>query len=248
MTTWGRSQIEVMARAAGWGNTSRDISYVAMAESSGNDKTVNPIGAVGLLQILQPTHVKDHPTWTVKWLQDPMNNLKAGLVLYKQAGNKLDGPWLDSRDKGDGGGWGKHVSGSGSSVSPVSDEDKRKKAEDACSLLKGAAYDECVRVHMEDGGGSLNPLQNLNDTAVQISRLAQALAKAGNWMADPANWVRVVYVVGGGILAIAAVNIVARPYINPLARSVRQVIPVKTARDVKRQITGTTTETRHSKE
>jgi hypothetical protein len=226
MAKWTRVQIEVMGRAVGWGSDSRDMSYVAMAESGGDDKVVNSIGCVGLLQINQPVHVGAHPTWSRKWLQDPMNNLRAGLVLFKAAGKKWDGPWLDSRDKGSGGGWGQHVRGGGGGATQAGD--------DPCELLKGTpAYDYCVGEGGPPAGGGLGGLE---ETADQIGRLAQAVAKAGNWLSDPANWVRIVYVGGGALLALAAVNVIAQPYAARAYRQVVGALPVKTAKDVARQV------------
>lgn len=229
MAKWSRTQIEVMARASGWGSRSRDVSYVAMAESSGDDHVVNSIGCVGLLQINQPVHVGSHPKWTRKWLQDPMHNLAAGLVLYKAAGSKFDGPWLDSRDKGSGGGWGQHVSGSGGAT----------QVDDPCADIKGDAKKYCEEGQQDpnaeipfdpNAGGEGGSLMNL---AFEVGRLAQVAAKGANWIADPANWVRVAYVVGGGVLAIAAVNMVARPYLNPALQAIRQVVPTQTIKKMR---------------
>lgn len=233
MATYDRATIEGMAMLAGWGKRSKDVSYVAMAESSGDASVVNSIGCVGLLQINQPVHVGSHPQWTVKWLKDPINNLKAGLVLYKAAGEKFDGPWLDSRDKGAGGGWGQHVKGSGTGGTGTD----ATQASDPCDALKGTpGYDYCVGKGRGDGDNSLIPGA---DVAGQVGRLAQAVAKAGEWIADPANWVRVIYVVGGGVLAIAAVNMVARPYISPAYQAIKQVIPTQTIRKAARQVSST---------
>lgn len=225
---YSRAEIEGLGLLTGWGSKSRDMSYVAMAESGGDPKIVNSIGCVGLLQINQPVHVSAHPTWTKEWLKNPVNNLKAGLVLYKAAGEKFDGPWLDSRDKGGGGGWGKHVKGSGGIIQTDVD----------CSKVDGVAKEYCEK-------GNLDPETEIpidpNDPgsgagiwqlASELSRLAQATAKAGNWLADPANWVRIAYVAGGAVLAIAAVNMVARPYVNPALHAVRQVLPVQTVKKI----------------
>lgn len=232
MTRYSRGEIEAMAVMTGWGRHARDASWVAMAESSGESSTVNSIGCVGLMQVNQPVHVQAHPTWTVKWLQVPTNNLRAAKTLFDGAGQKWDGPWLDSRDKGGigtgNGGWGQFVKGGGG-ASQVDDE------EDACSLLTGPAKAYCERDDGSDGGApdTGTPLDDVADTAEQLSRIAQAVAKGANWIADPANWVRVVYVVGGGVLTVAAVNVIARPAIAPAVQAVGQVIPTKTYRRVR---------------
>jgi hypothetical protein len=240
MAKWSKNQIMIMARAAGWGDRSSDAAEVAMAESGGDDKIVNSIGCVGLMQVNQPVHVKAHPKWTVKWLQDPMNNLAAALVLFKASGEKFDGPWLDSRDKGGGGGWGGKVKGgSTGGASQAGDKDSGN-----CDLLKGTpGYEYCMRD--SEGGGGGGALDDLGDTAAQIGRVAQAIAKAGNWIADPGNWVRVAYVAGGAVLALVAVNVIMQPYAARAYRQVVGALPTKTVRDVSRQVRGsTTTETR----
>lgn len=229
MAKWSRVQIAIMARASGWGSHSEDVSWVAMAESGGDDKTVNSIGCVGLLQINQPVHVGSHPKWTVKWLKDPMNNLAAGLVLFKADGNSFESAWADSKHKGGiPEGWGPHV-GAGSS----SGSDATQTADDPCALLKDTpGYDQCVA----DNGGKSNGTPSLGDTAAEIGRLAQAVAKAGNWLADPANWVRIGYVIGGGLLALTAASVIIRPYAAGAYGDVRRALPVRTTKDVARQL------------
>lgn len=185
MAVYSRAQIEVMARAAGWGSASRDASYVAMAESSGDASAVNSIGATGLMQILQPVHVKAHPTWTTAWLKNPINNLTAGRILYKAAGSKFDGPWLDSRDKGAGGGWGAHVKGSGSS-----------------SSADQAGFDPWAGDEVAGALGDVPGLQGVAD-------IASFTAKAGNWISNPANWIRILYVAGGAALVITGLTVIA---------------------------------------
>lgn len=66
----------------------------AKAESSLNPAVVNSIGAVGLFQILQPTHVRAHPEWTVAYLKDPGNNVAAARVLSNNWKNSA--PWVSS--------------------------------------------------------------------------------------------------------------------------------------------------------
>lgn len=209
MAKWSRAQIEVMARAVGWGSHSADVSWVAMAESGGDDKAVNSIGCVGLLQINQPVHVGSHPKWTRAWLQNPMNNLAAGLVLFKAAGSKFGGPWLDSRNKGAlPEGWGPHVKGGTASQTGLDD-------------LPGVPQpgDDSL-------GDLLTPdISPLTDVATQMGRIAQATAKAANWLADPFNWLRIAYVTGGGVLVLVAVNAVVRPPTERAVRTVAATLP-----------------------
>lgn len=225
---YSRAEIQTYAVLAGWGTRASDASWVAMAESSGDASVVNSIGAVGLMQINQPVHVQAHPSWSVKWLQNPVNNLRAAKVLFDAAGKKWDGPWLDSRDKGGlptgNGGWGQHVKGSGATTVSDPCEGLTGDMKTRCEESNGGTTDIPIDPNDPGAGGDLGSL------VLQVGRLAQITAKAANWMADPANWVRVTYVVGGGVLAIAAVNVIARPVVAPTVQAVRQVIPTKTYR------------------
>lgn len=231
MAKWPRNSIAVMARAAGWGARAEDVSWVAMSESGGDDSVVNSIGCVGLLQINQPVHVGAHPTWTRKWLQNPINNLKAGLVLYKGAGSSFDAPWADSKTKGGiPGGWGPKVTGGSTGATQAAD--------DPCDALKGTpGYEFCTRGNGDTG----TPADDLQEAAAQIGRIAQAVAKAGNWLADPGNWVRITYVAGGGLLALTAVAVIIRPYSAAAYRDVRRVLPVQSARAAGRKLRPSTT-------
>jgi hypothetical protein len=216
VATFSRVQIEVMARAAGWGARSKDVSWVAMAESSGDARQVNSIQCVGLLQINQPVFIDQHPSWTIEYLQDPMNNLRVGLTIFQQAGNQFDGPWADSKTKGGiPGGWGPHVTGGSTGTGTGSSGgDAAQVADDPCKYIKGPAHKHCVG-SLPDPGTYPDPSGGgIWDTAAEIGRLAQTVAKAGNWLADPANWVRIAYVVGGGILAVTAIDVIIRPAVS----------------------------------
>lgn len=242
--TYSRAEVQTMAVLAGWGTRASDASWVAMAESSGDAGIVNSIGAVGLMQVNQPVHVKAHPSWTVAWLKNPVNNLRAAKILFDEAGQKWDGPWLDSRDKGGlptgNGGWGQHVKGSG--ATSVSDPcagltgDMKKR----CEASQGGTQD--IPIDPNDPGAGVG----LEGLVGQVGRLAQVAVKAANWMASPANWVRVVYVTAGGVLAIAAVNVIARPAVAPVAQAVKQVTPAKTVRRARAAVARRRTEKKES--
>lgn len=109
MATLTQGQVYAIALAAGLPNP-KVMAAVAMAESSGRTDVVNSIGCVGLWQINQPVHVKTHPTWTVSWLKNPMNNAAAAKVIYQSQGMAAweaytgkdgvgsDGPWRQFAD------------------------------------------------------------------------------------------------------------------------------------------------------
>lgn len=254
MATWTRNEVAIFARSAGWKGAADDASWVAMAESSGNDKTVNSIGCVGLMQINQPVHVGSHPKWSVKWLQDPINNMSAALVLYKAAGNSFDQAWADSKTKGGiPGGWGPHVKGGGGGGGATQIGD------DPCAgfILPGLgkdnpAYKDCTKKGGDTSGGGNGlgdalGLGGIADVASQLGRLAQALAKSGNWLSEPKNWLRIAYVAGGAALGITAVAVIIRPYTAGAYRQIYGALPVKSVRDMARQ-RNTTTITHEQKE
>lgn len=85
MATLTQGQIYTIALTAGLENP-KLMAAIAMAESSGRTDVVNSIGCVGLWQINQPVHAKAHPTWTVAWLKNPVNNALAAKVIYKSQG------------------------------------------------------------------------------------------------------------------------------------------------------------------
>jgi hypothetical protein len=85
MTTLSQTQIKVYAATVGMSNPSL-MAAIAMAESSGRTDVVNSIGCVGLWQIDQPVHVKTHPTWTVAWLKNPLNNAIAAKSILNSQG------------------------------------------------------------------------------------------------------------------------------------------------------------------
>ncbi|MGW7281663.1 transglycosylase SLT domain-containing protein [Streptomyces sp. NPDC054844] len=243
MAKWSKAQIAVMARAVGWGARSEDAAEVAMAESGGDDKIVNSIKCVGLMQINQPVHVGAHPTWTIKWLQNPMNNLRAALVLYRAAGNKWDGPWLDSRDKGGGGGWGGKVSGSsgGTGTSQAGDSFGDNPLEDFWNDLLGEPERGPGSEGWDEDPFDLNDqlgITGVREIAAQLGRLAQALAKGANWLGDTSNWVRVAYVAGGALLALTAVNIIAKPPVESAVRTVSGTLPAKAVKTIARKTRG----------
>jgi hypothetical protein len=52
-----------------------------------------------------------------------------------------------------------------------------------------------------------------------LTDIAGFMAKAGNWLSDSGNWVRIVYVVGGMALAIGGLTVIGRPLITSAATS-----------------------------
>jgi len=193
MPTLTRGQIEVYARAAGLPGPL--FASIALAESSGRTDIVNSIGCVGLWQINQPVHVKDHPTWSTGWLKDPANNAAAAKVLYRQSGLL---PWISSAPKWTlDNAWSTFRRGGGSVV----EQFERK-------------FGGVTDVVGDVTGG-------VTDVAGSALRLVDVAERTGTWVSTPANWARVAYVGGGLVLVAVAANMaVTWPAAGRVARTV----------------------------
>lgn len=65
-----------------------------------------------------------------------------------------------------------------------------------------------------------NPVQGLED----IGAASRDVVRAGQWIANPRNLLRVVYVVAGGILIIAGASALAKPLIDPVIKDTRKAV------------------------
>lgn len=65
-----------------------------------------------------------------------------------------------------------------------------------------------------------NPVQGLED----IGAASRDLVRAGQWIANPQNLLRVVYVVGGGVLIIAGASALAKPVWEPALAQTRGAV------------------------
>lgn len=213
MATLTYDQIVQVARAGGLPGDPEVWAAIAMAESSGRTDVVNSLGCVGLWQINQPAHIKSHPTWTVSWLQNPVNNARAAAVVYRAqgfnaweaytgpSGHGSSGPWRDYYQQ--------HSSHHAESASWWGDFWKGFK--DGFDTGPGPE-------DLWDGGMGNDPslagVTGLGDVAKGIGTIAEAVAKTAVWLGNAKNWVRVGYVAGGGVLVLMGLTIVARPLVN----------------------------------
>lgn len=65
-----------------------------------------------------------------------------------------------------------------------------------------------------------NPVQGLED----IGAASRDLVRAGQWIANPQNLIRVVYVVGGGVLIVAGASALAKPAWQPVLSQTRGAV------------------------
>jgi hypothetical protein len=189
---------------------------VAMAESSGRTDVVNSIGCVGLWQINQPVHVKTHPTWTVAWLQNPVNNAKAAAVIYRAQGMKAWEAYTGPDGTGSDGPWRNYYKGSKGGASQAGWDP----FEDFWNGLLGPPKRGPGSPQWEEdmgnlpGGGDLMPDTGLGDVAKGIGTIAEAVQKTAVWLGNAQNWVRIGYVAGGALLVVMGLGIVAKPVLN----------------------------------
>lgn len=197
MATLNADQLATIGKQAGFaGNDLVWFISTALAESGGRTDATNNIGAghTGIMQI-SGVHLGAHPTWTRAWLMNPQNNASAARTLFLQYGKR---PWLAS---------------SGRRLLYA------KTAEDAAKRAGTAGVDPTTI----GGAAGLPDLSPSNPLASAQQALSLA-AKAGTWISDPRNWMRIVYVALGGALVVGALVMVAMPVATSVATPV-----VKTA-------------------
>lgn len=175
-----QAQVRTIAASAGLPDPSL-MAAIAMAESGGDTDAVGLVGEIGLWQINQPVHVKAHPAWTVGWLRNPANNAAAAKVILSSQGL---------------GAWSVYTSGA-----------YRKYLDTASTADKvGTAVGGALDIAGGPVGAAYDTVSGLLSVGDQVGRVAQAVAKTGNWVANPQNWLRVVYVgVGVGLVWSAVV-------------------------------------------
>lgn len=65
-----------------------------------------------------------------------------------------------------------------------------------------------------------NPVQGLED----VGAASRDVVRAGQWIANPRNLLRVVYVVAGGVLIIAGASALAKPLVDPVISDTRKAV------------------------
>lgn len=181
MATLTQGQIQAVAVAAGLPNAAL-MAAIAMAESGGRTDVVNSIGCVSLWQINQPVHIKAHPTWTVPWLKNPLNNATAAKVVLKEQG-------LSAWQAYTNGAYLKYYKG----TVPATPN-----APQGIGSIITAPI-----------GVATGVVDSALGAATGINRVAQVLSSAGNWISQASNWVRIGYVIGGIVLAVVGLATIA---------------------------------------
>lgn len=233
MTTISSAQVRMYAQSAGFSGSLLDtMTAIAMAESSNRTDVVNPIGCVGLWQINQPVQVKDHPTWTVAYLQNPLNNAMAAKTIYTSQG-------LSAWETYTNGAYKKYLTSSSSGSSNAADASYTNyvtpsgQTVDLTQTPPGytdASWKDLLRVLPPyelyklfqgsplPGTSGIDPLSALGSVGSAVGSIADSVSRAGDWLSNGQNWIRIAQVAVGAALVVAALNILARPITEPAAK------------------------------
>jgi hypothetical protein len=201
------------------------MAAIAMAESGGNPGAHNPVppdNSYGLWQInmlgaMGPARRREFGITSNEALYNPAINARAAAKILKSQGLAAWSTYTNGAYK-------KYL-GKGGKGSTVTQADWGLELED---LLRVAPPYEVWKFLQGDpfpGGGDDSdtdiPDWIPGDTAVEgLAELSQMTARAGSWMSNPTNWIRVLYIVAGGVVAVAAVSATVRQQITSQIKSV----------------------------
>lgn len=188
-------QVEKLARDVGFKELHAKIMVaVAYAESGLDADEVSKPNTDGTIDVglwqINSIHRKKNPTWTIEWLRVPHNNALAAYALSNK-GKTLQ-PWDASKD-GDNG-WKKpaekigddYINHIDSPLIPNFIEKPLDKVNDGLDKVVGAAGDVWDAT---------------TATAHALESVVKAIGKAGGWLGNPHNWLRIAYVgLGAGVV------------------------------------------------
>lgn len=200
-----QGQLQVLAAAVGMKDP-KTMAAIAMAESNGNTNAHNatpPDDSYGLWQInmlgeMGPARRRQFGISKNTDLYNPFVNARAAKMIQDSQGLKA---------------WSTYTSGAyeaflGKPVDAVPADwwDELKEGWD-----KGPWGDNPERPDWVP--------EQLDPTDNALTGMLDFIARAGDWLSDPTNWVRVVYVAGGAALVIGGLVLVARPLLDAAAAS-----------------------------
>lgn len=200
MARLSQAQIEMYARSAGMPDPVT-MAAIAMAETGGNPRAHNavpPDNSYGLWQInmigaMGPTRRKQFGISRNEELYDPATNARAAARILSGQGVQA---------------WSTYTSGAYKKFMPGGAAGGTGGIEQAgWEDWFGDAWDGGVDAFGSAAGG-------IADVASAIASIAEAIVKGTIWIAQPKNWVRVGYVMGGGVLIAMGLTIVARPVLK----------------------------------
>jgi hypothetical protein len=218
------AQIYALARDAGFDRPHAvTMTAIALAESGGNPGATNITSreeSYGLWQI----NVKANTDFRGQNLLDPRTNAKAAKVIYDRQGygawsvfTTTDPKRSYTRYLGDA------LSASGQSETSIADYLRGIPV--AARTLAGVAGDVAGAVP-----GQAAEMTGIPGIARALGQGVELATKAGNWLTNPQNLVRVVYVFVGAQLILVGLFLVAAPTI------LKTVAPTGRAAKVARRI------------
>lgn len=228
MTVLTFGQVKGLAQAAGFTEAeSAVMTAIAFAESDNIPDKHNPIppdDSYGLWQInmigaMGPSRRKTFGITSNDQLLNPFVNAAAARIVFNEQGfnawstyggakyrlalSKAKAATADTSSiTQGGGGW-----------------DWNKTLAQNLGLLGGdwAASNPFTKAVTAAGAPVGNTLNAAGDVAGQVSKISDAIGKGGNWISSAHNWVRIGYVIGGSVLAIAALQSLFKPVTSKVA-------------------------------
>lgn len=190
------NQIAGWAKAAGFpADQIATAVAVALAESSGRLDAVSVTGDYGLWQInerMHPEMFRDgggfgDGQWWGQW------NAQMAFKVWKDAGSRWT-PWVAFN------------SGAYKLFLPRAQAAAGNPSITGIGPTDKAGYREVIAIPSA-----------LNEIGNAVKGVSQAFNKAGQWIGNRDNWIRVAQVAVGGGLLVMALNIVAQPYVGKVA-------------------------------
>lgn len=200
------------AQAAGFaGQDAINAASVGFAESSGNTTAVNTSsGNTGLMQIGPAGSINDSGLGlTQAQLEDPTTNMGAAHTLFVNAGNSFARDWTT---------WGGVV--------------QKAEAVKLGSALGTTTTDASWESDLGGAlGNSILPglggiTSSIGSDVSGITGIVSDVGDVASWIANPANWLHVIYVIGGIAVALVGLDILAKPITKPAVAAGRSAAAV----------------------
>jgi hypothetical protein len=214
MTVLTGAQMMMYAQSAGFtGQSIIDCASVGYAESGGNTTAVNPTsGNTGVMQIGPKGTINDAGVGlTQAQLEDPATNFAAAHTIWSRAGGTFAKDWTT---------WGGPVqqleAATLSGTTPAASGATATEASwegDLGSALGGI---------LGAGVGAPQIGSSLGGDIGGLTSVATDVGNAAVWISTPSNWLHVLYVVGGVIVAVIGLNILAKPITQPAVAAVKK--------------------------
>jgi myosin-crossreactive antigen len=188
MAKFTAGQMTAIAEKAGFNkNDAKIMGAIGMAESSGdpnahNDNPKTKDNSYGLWQINMRYH--NHKELQIHTNEDlfvPFINADAAHRIFKSQGFKA---------------WSTYKNGDYKKYLSQADADKATQEELDKNPMESSPIGEA--------------LSGVTDSASAVFEIANDIGKAAAWISTPSNWLRVLYIVGGGIVIVAGIAYLAK--------------------------------------